>query len=105
MEEEREEAVEAGVCVAESELERSFLRSTNTLRCEKMDDNFLAPPPRRTLSRSPPSASSGTEVGEATAAVMEREGGERGERGGRRRRRGQLGVARWRSSRDEAAVF
>ena len=53
--------------VAESEEERSFLRATNMLRLEKMDDNVF--PPRNTLSRSPPS-NSGTAAGEVTAAVI-----------------------------------
>ena len=90
MEAERDEAVEpgVGVAVADSDDERSFLRSTNTLRCEKMDDNFFAPP-RRTLSRSTPSSNSGRAAGDAAAAVMrKREGGEtrgRGEGGARSR--------------------
>ena len=58
----------ADVAVAESDEERSFLRSTNALRLEKMEDNFF--PPRRSGSRSPPSDNSGTVDGEATAAVI-----------------------------------
>ena len=70
---------EPDVAVADREEERSFLRTTNTLRLEKMDDSFL--PPRRTLSRSPPSNNSGTDDGEATTAVMARPTQRRGKGG------------------------
>lgn len=99
MEEERDEVDdwyetgrEEAVTVAEREEERSFLRRTNTLRFEKMDDNFF--PPRRTLSRSPLSDNSGTEVGQATAAVIDgRERSDKGRTGGER-----AGTRRWEES-------
>jgi len=82
----------ADVAVAESEDERCFLRSTNTLRLGKMEDNFF--PPRRTLSRSPPSTNRGTDDGEATAAVIEQRAA--GERRREDKRRGGEGRMRTR---------
>jgi len=78
------------VSVAEREEERSFLRTRKTLRCEKMDDSFF-PPPRRTLSRSPPSANCATALGDATAAVIVQRNGNTGTvRRGRRRRKSKV---------------